>query len=96
MKSMKKSDMAERVADRMGLSKSVAEGAIDAVFEVMTEALAREEAVRIAGFGTFATRNRSARTGRNPQTGASILIQASKAPSFKAGKALRTAVNKGR
>ena len=54
---MKKSEMAERVADRMGLSKSAAEGAVDAVFETIVEALAREEAVRIAGFGTFATRS---------------------------------------
>ncbi len=93
---MKKSEMAERVAGRMGLSKSAAEGAVDAVFETIVEALAREEAVRIAGFGTFATRSRSARTGRNPQTGESIAIPASKAPSFKAGKALRAAVNEGR
>ena len=93
---MKKSEMVERVTDRMGLSKSAADGAVDAVFEVITEALAREEAVRIAGFGTFGTRSRSARSGRNPRTGASIAIPASKAPSFKAGKALRAAVNEGR
>ena len=93
---MKKSEMAERVAGRMGLSKSAAEGAVDAVFETIVEALAREEAVRIVGFGTFATRSRSARAGRNPQTGESIAIPASKAPSFKAGKALRAAVNEGR
>ena len=93
---MKKSEMAERVADRMGLSKSAAKGAVDAVFETIVEALAREEAVRIAGFGTFATRSRGARAGRNPQTGESIAIAASKAPSFKAGKALRAAVNEGR
>ena len=93
---MKKSEMAERVAGTMGLSKSAAKGAVDAVFETIVEALAREEAVRIAGFGTFATRSRSARAGRNPQTGESIAIPASKAPSFKAGKALRAAVNEGR
>ena len=61
---MKKSEMVGRVAGRMGLSKSVAESAVNAVFEVIGEALAKEEAVRIAGFGTFATRGRSARTGR--------------------------------
>ena len=62
---MKKSEMVGRVAGRMGLTKSAADGAVDAVFEVIAEALAKEEAVRIAGFGTFATRSRSARTGRN-------------------------------
>ena len=93
---MKKSEMAERVAGRMGVSKSAAEGAVDAVFETIAEALAREEAVRIAGFGTFATRSRSARTGRNLGTGESVAFPASKAPSFKAGKTLRAAVNEGR
>ena len=93
---MQKSETAERVAGRIGLSKSAAEGAVDAVFETIAEALAREEAVRIAGFGIFATRRRSARTGRNPRSGESISIPASKAPSFKAGKALRAAVNEGR
>ena len=92
---MKKSEMVGRVAGRMGLTKSAADGAVDAVFEVIVEALAKEEAVRIAGFGTFATRSRSARTGRNPRTGESVSIPASKAPSFKAGKALRDAVNGG-
>ena len=93
---MKKSDIVGRVAGRMRLSKSVAEGAVDTVLEAIAEALAKEEAVRIAGFGTFATQRRSARTGRNPRTGESVPIAASKAPSFKAGKALREAVNTGR
>ena len=93
---MKKSDIIGRVADRMRLRKSVAEGAVDTVLETIAEALAKEEAVRIAGFGTFATKRREARTGRNPATGESVAIAASKAPSFKAGKALRDAVNTGR
>ena len=92
---MNKSDIVGRMADRMGLSKSAAEGAVDTVLEAIAEALAKEEAVRIAGFGTFATRGRSARTGRNRRTGESVPIAASKAPSFKAGKALREAVNTG-
>ena len=92
---MKKSDIVGRVADRMRLRKSVAEGAVDTVLETIAEALAKEEAVRIAGFGTFATKRREARTGRNPATGESVAIAASKAPSFKAGKALRDAVNTG-
>ena len=91
---MNKSDIAGRVADRMRLSKFAAESAVDIVLEAIAEALAKEEAVRIAGFGTFATRSRSARTGRNPATGERVAIAASKAPSFKAGKALRDAVNK--
>ena len=92
---MKKSEIIWRVAERMGLRKSVAEGAVDTVLETIAEALAKEEAVRIAGFGTFATKRRDARTGRNPATGESVPIAASKAPSFKAGKALRDAVNTG-
>ena len=92
---MNKSDIVGRVADRMRLSKSAAEGAVDTVLEAIAEALAKEEAVRIAGFGTFATRSRSARTGRNPRTGERVAIPASKAPSFKAGKALKDAVKKG-
>ena len=92
---MNKSDIVGRVADRMGLTRSAAEGAVDTVLESIAEALAKEEAVRIAGFGTFATKSRSARTGRNPGTGESVPIAASKAPSFKAGKALRDAVNTG-
>ena len=89
---MNKSDIVGRVADRMRLSKSGAESAVDTVLEAIAEALAKEEAVRIAGFGTFATRSRGARTGRNPRTGERVAIPASKAPSFKAGRALRDAV----
>ena len=63
---MKKSDIAGRVADRIGLSQSAAGNAVEAVFEAVGEALANGEEVRIAGFGTFGTRNRPARTGRNP------------------------------
>ena len=93
---MNKSDIVSRVADRMGLSKSTAEGAVDTVLGAISEALAREETVRIAVCGTFATRRRSVRTGRNPRPGESVSITASKAPSFKAAKALRQAVNTGR
>ena len=92
---MKKSDIAGRVADRIGLSQSAAGNAVDAVFEAVGEALANGEEVRIAGFGTFGTRNRPARTGRNPQTGESLSIPASTAPAFKPGKALKDAVNDG-
>ena len=92
---MNKSQIADRLAGRMGLSKSAASGAVDAVFETIGEALAKSEDVRIAGFGTFTTRSRPARTGRNPRTGEAVSIPASTAPAFKAGKALKDAV-KGR
>ena len=90
---MKNSDIAGRVADRIGLSQSASGNAVDAVFEAVGEALANGEEVRIAGLGTFGTRNRPARTGRNPQTGESLSIPASTAPAFKPGKALKDAVN---
>ena len=86
---VKKSDIAGRVADRIGLSQSAAGNAVEAVFEAVGEALANGEEVRIAGFGTFGTRNRPARTGRNPQT-------CETAPAFKPGKALKDAVNDGK
>ena len=92
---MKKSGIVGRLAGRMGLSRSAAESAVDTVLEAIAEALAKEEAVRLDGFGTFRTKSRAARSGRNPGTGESVQIEASKAPSFKAAKALRDAVNKG-
>ena len=90
---MKKSDIADRVADGTGLSRRTAGVAVDAVFETVSEALASGEEVRISGFGTFATRSRPARTGRNPRTGESLSIEASTAPFFKPVKALKDAVN---
>ena len=92
---MNKRDIAGLVAARLRLGKADAEAAVDTVFGAIGEALAREEAVRIAGFGTFATRNREARVGRNPRTGESVTIAASKAPSFKPGKVLRERVRRG-
>ena len=92
---MNKSEIVGRVAGRMGLSKPAAEGAVDTVLSAIGEALAKGEDVRIAGFGTFATRTRRARRGRNPRTGESVSIPASKTPSFKAGKALKETVNRG-
>ena len=70
----------------------MAGNAVDAVFEAVGEALAKGEEVRIGGFGTFSTKSRSAGTGRNPQTSESLEIQASTAPTFKPGKALKLAV----
>ena len=92
---MNKSEIAGRVADRIGMKQSAAGEAVDAVFEAVSESLANGEEVRIVGFGTFATKSRPARTGRNPRTGESLEIQASTAPAFKPGKALKDAVNDG-
>ena len=92
---MKKADIVARVAARTGLDRFTSGGAVDSVFEAIAEALAKEEDVRIAGFGNFRTRSLAARTGRNPRTGESVAIPASKSPSFKAAKALRDAVKRG-
>ena len=75
------------------MSRSAAAGAVDAVFETIGEALGKHEEVRIAGFGTFATKHRPARTGRNPRIGEAVSIPASTAPAFRAGKALKETVN---
>ena len=93
---MNKADTADHLAARTGLNKVGARDADDSMFAVIGEALANGEKVRIAGFGTFSARTRPGRTGRNPKTGEAISISASKSPSFKAGKAIRDAVNGGR
>jgi DNA-binding protein HU-beta len=92
---MNKAAIVARVSERMRLDKFTAEGAVETVLEAIAESLAKEEDVRIAGFGTFRTRDRAARTGRNPATGESVRIPASKSPSFKAAKGLREAVKRG-
>ena len=89
---MNKSDLSSQVADHASLSKVQAGEVVDAVFSAIADALAKDESVAIPGFGTFSTKSREARQGRNPRTGESIAIAASKAPSFKAGKTLRDAV----
>ena len=89
---LNKADMISRVASRASLSKAEAAVAVDGVFEAIRDALAKGDSVGLTGFGTFSVRSRPARTGRNPQTGESIEIAASKAPAFKAGKALRDAI----
>ena len=89
---MRKSDIAAYVAEQDSLSKAEAERAVNALLEAIRDALASGETVSLPGFGTFSTRSRAARQGRNPATGEPIDIAASKTPSFKAGKALRDAV----
>lgn len=90
---MKKTDVVNAVADAADLSKADAGRALDAFINVITKALQAGDSVTLTGFGTFAVRKRAARQGRNPQTGATIKIKASKNPGFKAGKALKDAVN---
>ena len=92
---MNKSELAERLAGRAGMSRGAAKNAVDGVFDVIVEALADGEEVRIAGFGTFGTRSRPARTGRNPRTGEAVSISASTSPTFKAVRTLKDTVNAG-
>ena len=90
---MNKAELVNAVASAADLSKADAGRAVDAVVGSVTSALQRGEQVSIIGFGTFSVKERAARTGRNPQTGAPIEIAAAKIPSFKAGKALKDACN---
>jgi DNA-binding protein HU-beta len=89
---MNKSDLIEKMADAADISKAAAAKALDAFTDTIGGALKSGDTVSLIGFGTFAVKERAARTGRNPQTGAAIEIKASKTPSFKAGKALKDAV----
>lgn len=90
---MNKTELTAAVAEKTGLSKSAAAAAVQAVTDVITEELAAGGKVQLVGFGTFDVTERAAREGRNPQTGETMTISASKAPKFKAGKALKDAVN---
>jgi DNA-binding protein HU-beta len=89
-----KSQLIEKIAEGADISKASAGRALDSFIESVTGALKDGDSVALVGFGTFAVRERAARTGRNPQTGASIEIAAANVPSFKAGKALKDACNK--
>ena len=91
---MNKSELIDKVAASADIPKAVAGRALDAVIESITGALQDGESVVLVGFGTFSVKDRAARTGRNPQTGNPIEIAAAKIPGFKAGKALKDAVNK--
>lgn len=90
---MNKNDLVEAVASQANLSKADAGRAVDAVVSAITGALKQGDTVSVLGFGTFTVRARAARTGRNPRTGEELQIAASKNPAFKAGKALKDAVN---
>jgi len=88
-----KTELIDAVAGGADISKADATRAVDAVVEQITNALKSGDQVTLIGFGTFAVKDRAARTGRNPRTGEPIDIKASKVPGFKAGKALKDAVN---
>ena len=91
---MNKTELINAVADKTELSKKDAEAAVSAVIEAITEALTQEEKVQLVGFGDFEVKSRAERVGRNPKSGDTIKIPASKTPVFKAGKALKDAVAK--
>ncbi len=90
---MNKNDLIAAVARDSGQTASAAAGVVDAIFDEITSALKTGDEVKIAGFGSFSVAARAARSGRNPRTGETIQIAASKQPKFKAGKALKDAVN---
>lgn len=90
---MNKTELIAEVAEKSGLSKKDAEAAVKAVIDSVTEALVQGDKVQLVGFGTFEVRERAARFGRDPRTGESMEIAASKAPAFKVGQALKDAVN---
>ena len=90
---MNKAELVAAMSDKAQLSKKDAEAALKAFTDVVAEELKKGEKIQLVGFGTFEVSERAARTGRNPQTGAEMTIAASKAPKFKAGKALKDSIN---
>ena len=91
---MNKTELVAAIAEKAELSKKDAEKALKAFVDTVSEELQKGEKIQLVGFGTFETSKRAARTGKNPQTGKAIKIAACTAPKFKAGKALKDAVNK--
>ena len=90
---MNKADLVAAMAEKAGVSKKDAEASLKAFTDVVAEELKKGEKIQLVGFGTFEVSERAARTGRNPHTGAEMTIAASKAPKFKAGKALKDSLN---
>lgn len=90
---MNKSELVDAIAAGADISKAAAGRALDSMIGAVTESLQKGESVSLVGFGTFSVKERAARTGRNPKTGETIQIKAAKVPGFKAGKALKDAVN---
>ena len=91
---MNKMELVATIAEKTGSSKKSAEESLDALISVVKETLAEGDKIQLVGFGTFETRKRAARKGRNPQTGEEMKIAASTVPVFKAGKVLKDTVNK--
>ncbi|HHV17993.1 MAG TPA: HU family DNA-binding protein [Thermoanaerobacterales bacterium] len=91
---MNKADLISVMAGKSGMTKKDSEKALNAFIEAVEEALVQRDKVQLVGFGTFEVRERSARKGRNPQTGEEIDIPAASVPAFKAGKALKDSINK--
>ena len=90
---MNKTELVAAIAEQANISKKDAEAALKAFTDTVAAELKKGEKIQLVGFGTFEVSERAARTGRNPQTGAEMTIAASKAPKFKAGKALKDALN---
>ncbi len=90
---MNKAELIEAMAEAADISKAAAGRALDGMVDAITDAMKKGDTLSLVGFGTFSVKERAAREGRNPQTGETITIKASKIPSFKAGKALKDAVN---
>lgn len=90
---MNKSELIEAIAESAGISKSTARNALDGAIDAIKKALKKGDMVNLVGFGSFYVGKRAARSGKNPQTGESIEIKAAKMPKFRAGKALKDAVN---
>ena len=90
---MNKSELVSSIAKEANITKDAAYRALNATVQSISSALSQGDIVNLVGFGSFQVRSRAAREGRNPKTGAKMIIKASKAPSFKAGKALKEAVN---
>lgn len=90
---MNKSELIDAVAESAEISKAAAGRAVDGMISAITDALSKGDQVSLVGFGTFLVRDRAARSGRNPRTGETMTIPAAKNPAFKAGKALKDAVN---
>lgn len=91
---MNKQELVNAIATETGLSKKDTEATLNSFVNQVSNALSKKDKVQLVGFGTFETRNRAARTGRNPQTGEELKIAAATVPAFKAGKALKEKVNK--
>lgn len=91
---MNKSELVAKIAEKTGTSKKSSEENLNAIIEIISEALKNKEKVQLVGFGSFETRKRASRKGRNPRTKEEIKIPASTVPAFRAGKALKDIVNK--